>query len=433
MVEILADVGGSPGKDCKGFCKYCYFKLVKDVPAFGCKHCLPFQKGCDYCTRGIKEQYPGFKPLPMVTSDVMGAMMFNRNVDKITISGGGDVSCYLDLKELVAYLGQHGIPIHLGYTSGKGFDSADDADFYIENGVTEVTFTVFSATPKLRKEYMNDKHPEESLEALKRFCKSCDVYCASVLIPSVNDGEDLIKTCDLLQEWGAKGVILMRFANSEEQGLILNNAPLIKGVTPHSIGQFESIVKEIASKYTFRVTGTPLGDPKLGSPFAIRNDTRKLLKLPKLTKDATLISGTVAAPLLQEIFAKLGSAVNVVPVKKDIACLITIKDFRDIDLKNVKETVFIPGRALVHDKELEELLTKDGVDRLIRRGPDRLTADGEMTIGMTKEQIIDFEIGAFTELIEMINALGLPPKSSKQVKDTKIGSSQKAQSRRKAH
>lgn len=103
----------------------------------------------------------------MVISDVMAALMFNRNADKITISGGGDVSCYPELKELVGFLGQYGIPIHLGYTSGKGFDSADDADFFIENGVTEVTFTVFSATPKLRKEYMNDKHPEESLEALK--------------------------------------------------------------------------------------------------------------------------------------------------------------------------------------------------------------------------------------------------------------------------
>ncbi len=412
MAEILADVGGSPGKDCRGFCKYCYFKLVKVVPAFGCKHCMPFQKGCDYCTRGIREQYPGFKPLMMVTSDVMSAMMFNRNAEKITISGGGDVSCYPELKELVAFLSQYGLPIHLGYTSGKGFDSADDADFYIENGVKEVTFTVFSANPKLRKEYMNDKHPEESLEALKRFCKSCDVYAASVLIPGVNDGEDLIKTCDLLEKWGAKGVILMRFANTEEQGLILNNAPLIKGVTAHTVKEFENIVKEIASRYSFRVTGTPLGDPKLGSPFAIRNEPKKLLKLPKVKMDATLISGSVAAPLIQEIFTKLGSSVNVIPAKKDIACLITISDIIDIDLKEVKDTVIIPGRALVHDKEIEEVLSKDGVDRFVRRGPDRLTADGEMTISMTKNEIIDFEMGAFTELIELINALGLPPKAA---------------------
>ena len=28
-MQIIADVGGIPGKDCKGFCKYCYFRKVK--------------------------------------------------------------------------------------------------------------------------------------------------------------------------------------------------------------------------------------------------------------------------------------------------------------------------------------------------------------------------------------------------------------------
>ncbi len=412
MVEVLADVGGSPGKDCRGFCKYCYFKLVKEVPAFGCKHCMPFQKGCDYCTRGIKEQYEGFKPLMMVAGDVQQSLMFTPGVDKITVSGGGDVSCYPELKELVQFLAQFNIPIHLGYTSGKGFDGADDADFYIANNVKEVTFTVFSSDPKKRKEYMNDKHPEQSLEALRKFCKSCDVYAASVLIPGVNDGEDLIKTCDTLEKWGVKGVILMRFANSEDQGLILQNAPVIKGVKSHTIDEFEAIVKDIASSYKFRVTGTPLGDPKLGSPFAIRHDPKRLLKLPKVTKEATLITGSVAAPMLKEIFDKLGGTVNVAATKKDIACLITIKDIKALDLKDIKDTVIIPGRALVFDKEAEEILSADGVERFVRRGPDRLTADGEMTICMKKSEIIDFEVGAFTELIELINAIGLPPKKT---------------------
>ncbi len=412
MVEVLADVGGSPGKDCRGFCKYCYFKLVKEVPAFGCKHCMPFQKGCDYCTRGIKEQYEGFKPLMMVAGDVQQSLMFTPGVDKITVSGGGDVSCYPELKELVQFLAQFNIPIHLGYTSGKGFDGADDADFYVANNVREVTFTVFSADPKKRKEYMNDKHPEQSLEALRKFCKSCDVYAASVLIPGVNDGEDLIKTCDTLEKWGVKGVILMRFANSEDQGLILQNAPVIKGVKSHTIEEFEAIVKDIASRYKFRVTGTPLGDPKLGSPFAIRHDPKKLLKLPKVTKEATLITGSVAAPMLKEIFDKLGGTVNVAATKKDIACLITIKDIKALDLKDIKDTVIIPGRALVFDKEAEAILSADGVERFVRRGPDRLTADGEMTICMKKAEIIDFEVGAFTELIELINAIGLPPKKT---------------------
>jgi methanogenesis marker radical SAM protein len=407
MVEVLADVGGIPGKDCRGFCKYCYFRLAKDVPAFGCKYCMPFQKGCDYCTRSVKEQYAmGFKPLMMVASEVQNSLMFTRNVDKITVSGGGDVSCYPQLKELVQFLGQFGVPIHLGYTSGKGFEGAGDADFFIENGVTEVTFTVFSADPKKRKEYMNDRHPEESLEALRRFCKHCDVYAASVLIPGVNDGEDLKKTCDLLQKWGVKGVILMRFANSEEQGLILANAPLIKGVKSHTIKEFEDIVHDVAARYKFRVTGTPLGDPEIGSPFAIRGHPKLLKKLPAVTKEATLITGEIAAPMLTEIFDKLGGTVNVVPVKKEIACLMTIDDVKALDLKDVKDTVLFPGRAFVWDREMDEVLTADGVDRLVRRGPDRLTADGEMTIGMKKEEVLQFELEAFTELIGMINAYG---------------------------
>ena len=68
---------------------------------------------------------------------------------------------------------------------------------------------------------------------------------------------------------------------------------------------------------------------------------------------------------------------------------------------------------MVHDKETEEVLSADGIERFVRRGPDRLTADGEMTICMKKAEIIDFEIEAFTELIELINAIGLPPKKKK--------------------
>ena len=96
QMELLADVGGRPGFDCMGFCKYCYFKAVKDVPAFGCKHCLPIKKGCRYCTEGVKESYPGFKPVQMVIQDVNQILHFNNeNIDRITISGGGDVSLSL--------------------------------------------------------------------------------------------------------------------------------------------------------------------------------------------------------------------------------------------------------------------------------------------------------------------------------------------------
>ncbi len=410
-MEITADVGGNPGIDCKGFCTYCYFKKVKENPPFGCKYCLPFKKGCDYCTRGVREAYSGFKPGEYVFQELYQKLrMSSDNIDKITVSGGGDISCYPDLMELVANLAQFGLPIHLGYTSGKGFNKGDEADFFIEYGVAEVSFTVFATDPELRREYMRDPEPEASIEVLRRFCQYCDVYAAIVLIPGVNDGEVLDKTLQDLEEMGAKGAILMRFANKTDQGLILNNAPVIEDIEAHSIEEFLQIVRDADSKTDIRVTGTPLEDPMIGCPYAIRNEQNALEKLPEIKKEATVLTSRASKKRLQEIFTKLGSNVNVVATGKDIGCLITIEDLKDLDLSEVKETIIIPGRAFVHDPEATNVLSKDGVSRFVRRGPDMLTYDGEMSIGLSKNEVLEFEIRQFTELINGINALGLPVK-----------------------
>jgi len=409
-MEVVVDVGGNPGVDCRGFCKYCYFKKVKEVQPLGCKYCLPFKKGCDYCTRSVKESYSGFKSLQMVLEETANKLCFTTGeVKKFTVSGGGDLSCYPELKNLIAFLSQFSIPIHLGYTSGKGFSKPDDAVFYINNGVTEVSFTVFATDPALRAEYMKDPEPEASIQVLRDFCSHCEVYGAIVLLPGVNDGEVLEKTLSDLESMGAKGAILMRFANFQENGLILNNSPIIPGITPHTVSEFTEIVRSSAAKHpSMRITGTPLEDPLIGSPFAIRNIPEALSKLPGVTKKATVITGQVAAPRLTEIFEALGGTVNVVPLKKDIGCLITIDDFKTLDLSEVAETVFIPGRAFVHDMEIKEALKRDGVDRIVRRGPERLSVDGEMSIGMTREEVLELEIENFTELINQINSLGLP-------------------------
>ena len=411
-MELLADVGGRPGYDCMGFCKYCYFKGVKEVPAFGCQHCPPYQKGCQYCTESVKESYPGFKPVQTVVQAVNQTLgLKNEEIERITISGGGDVSCYPDLEVLTQILNQLEAPIHLGYTSGKGFTRGDEAEYYLDNGVTEVSFTVFATDPALRREYMHDKTPEAALTNLELFCGSSEVYAAAVLIPGANDGDVLRKTCDDLEAIGAKGLILMRFANSFDQGLILNNGPIIPGIKTHSVEEFQSIVEEIARDYPFRVTGTPLGDPKIGSPFAILNHEEALSKLPKVNMEATILTSRISAPLIGAIFERLDSPVNVIGVEKDVGCLITIEDIEGLDLSDVKETVFFPGRAFVYDPEIKEVLCKDGVDRIVRRGPDKLTVDGEMSISMTQDEVIQREIEAFTELINHVNALGTPPKN----------------------
>jgi methanogenesis marker radical SAM protein len=406
LMEILADVGGRPGLDCRGFCSYCYFKGVKGVSPFGCKNCLPFKKGCDYCSRAIAEGYPGFKPLQTVAFEV-AQKAYGCLPDKVTISGGGDLSCYPQLLELAHMLSQGRVPLSLGYTSGKGFSTGKEAEGLIDAGVREVSFTVFSTDPSLRKKYMSNRHPEAALSNLRTFCQAGEVYCAAVLVPGVNDGPELEKTCRDLQEMGAKGLILMRFANRREQGLILGNEPIIPGVEPHSVEEFRRIVTDISERYDFRVSGTPLWDPRTGAPFALAHHPEEILKLPGLRRSATILTSTTSAPLLSAIFSNLGEKVNVVPVEKDIGCLITIDDFKELDLSCLKGTVIIPGRTMAYDPEIRMVLSADGIDRMVVRGPDRLTVDGEMSISMSPEEVLDLELEAFIELIEEINALGV--------------------------
>ncbi|WNY25822.1 methyl coenzyme M reductase-arginine methyltransferase Mmp10 [Methanolapillus millepedarum] len=414
-MDILIDVGGNPGVDCRGFCQYCYFKKVKDAEPLGCKYCLPFKKGCDYCTRSVRESYSGFKPMRQVL-DETAQKLSQANPDDITgfmITGGGDVSCYPDFYSLLSFLSEFGLPVKIGYTSGKGF-LGKEAPVLLGSGVSEVNFTLFASDPALRREYMRDPEPEMSLAVFEQLCAGCSVYAAIVLVPGINDGAVLDETLSWLEKAGAKGALLMRFANSYENGLILRNEPVMPGIVPHTIPEFSEIVKNAAKNHpNLRISGTPLCDPILDSPFAIRNDSKALLKLPKITKEATVITGKAAEPRLTEIFEKLGGLVNVVAVPKDIGCLITIEDFKRLspnDMKKIKETVFIPGRAFVHDRELKEFMESDGLNRIVRRGPDTLSMDGEMSAGMTQEEIIEFEVQAFSELIDRINSLGLPPK-----------------------
>jgi len=405
-MELLADVGGRPGLDCRGFCTYCYFRKVRDFDPFGCSHCSPLFKGCDYCGRAIAERYVGFKSLEIVAREIHTILKMSSNDPKrVTISGGGDVSCYPDLIGLTELLSSLQAPIHLGYTSGKGLDNPKDAEIIISNGVKEVSFTVFATDPSLRARFMNDPTPEVSLECLEAFCTSCDVYGAAVIIPGINDGDVLKKTCDDLEEMGARGIILMRFANNVKEGLILGNKTIIKGIDSQPIESFRDMVSEMNSAYKMRVTGTPLWDPEIGSPFYIANNPEKYL--PCVEKGATIITGAIAAPFLNSIFKRIAPRVNVVNAEKEIACLITIDDIKELNLSELQETVILPGRALVHDREVEEILRTDGVYRIVRRGPEQLTVDGEMSISLARDEVLKTEIKAFNELIRLIDAVGI--------------------------
>ncbi|MCK9278728.1 MAG: methyl coenzyme M reductase-arginine methyltransferase Mmp10, partial [Methanoculleus sp.] len=317
-----------------------------------------------------------------------------------------DPSCYPEFRDLVELLGSMEAPLHIGYTSGKGFDDPAIADFLIENGLSEVSYTVFAADSDLRRQWMHDPTPEASLAVLDRLCGAIDVYAAAVVIPGVNDGETLEQTCAWLEERGAKGLILMRFANRTDQGLILGNAPLIEGQQVQTVDEFRDIVTDLNQRFSMKISGTPLGDPSIGSPFAILHEPDLLKKLPRVQKRATVITGSVAAPFIQRILSIRGCRSRVVRVRKEIACLITGDDLAGVNLKRLEDVVIIPGRAFVHDAEARALLSADGVDRDVVRGPEMLTADAEMSMGMTRTEVLEKEMEGFSALINTINRYG---------------------------
>ena len=411
-MQIMADVGGIPGKNCRGFCEYCYFKNVREAKILGCKHCPPGHIGCPHCstdTNMTRDYFPAYHVLSTLQMNIFQTEIPRDTI--VNITGDGDVSCYPDLLTLTRGINDMGLPIHLGYTSGKGIDDPNIVDALVNNGVKETTFTAFSTDPELRRKWMHDPTPEASVEALKRFCQTCDVHAASIIIPGVNDGEELARTCENLESWGAKALILMRFANNRNQGLILSEKQVIPGIEEQAIEEFRQLVIDTSKEYNLRVTGTPVCDPETDSPYALAQDKNKeyLEILTPIKAEATIITGKISARYIEKIIDNLGASehVNVIATEQEIACLITEEDLRNIDLREVKDTVIIPGRCFVHDMVAEDVFRSDGKFRLIHRGPDLLTVDGEMSGTMTKNDVLKHELYAFEDLIELINYMGV--------------------------
>jgi len=166
------------------------------------------------------------------------------------------------------------------------------------------------------------------------------------------------------------------------------------------------MITDLSGKFRMKISGTPLWDPAIGSPFAIRNEPDLLDKLPRIERRATVITGQVAAPAIRAILDARGNGVTVLPVEKEIACLITRDDLSALDLRQLDTLVVIPGRAFVHDREAEKILCRDGVQRTIVRGPETLTADAETSMGMTREGVLMMELEGFAGLIQLINRYG---------------------------
>ncbi|MFZ2073134.1 MAG: methanogenesis-associated radical SAM protein, partial [Methanoregula sp.] len=173
-----------------------------------------------------------------------------------------------------------------------------------------------------------------------------------------------------------------------------------------TVDAFRDMVTDLSSRFKMKISGTPLWDPEIGSPFAILHEPTLLKKLPRIRRRASVITGSVAAPYISEVLSARGATFPVISVQKEIACLITIDDLKELDLSNLEQVVIIPGRAFVHDAEAQKVMSRDGTHREVIRGPDQLTADAETSMGMTRNEVLALEMEGFLNLIQKINLRG---------------------------
>jgi len=416
-MEIFTDVKGRAGLDCGGFCEFCFYKNVnfKHLTPIGCKNCPPEQIGCSYCNNFINRVSSDFKPLSQVLKDITEKYyqnfmnpLFHKDL-KIIVGGGADIFSYPYINELITTLKDRDALLHLGYTSGKPIKDESMAENLISFGVDEVSFSVFSTNSDIRNRWMNDETSDASIKGLKMFCENIDLNASAVIIPGINDEDHLFETCADLEEWGVKSFTLRRFANFKYQGLILNDKPVINDINPHSYDEFKDLVRRVENEFSFNVLGYPFYDPKNDSPFTISKKYNRvyLENLKDITSEATIITSKLAEPFLKKIFGMVDKSnfVNIVSADKEIADLITHEDLKSLNLNELKSKVIIPGGAFVHDDYSKKLLSKDGNDRLIVRGPYVLTYpynEGEHLT--TKEELIKFELKSFNALIDKINS-----------------------------
>lgn len=417
LMELNTHIKGRPGIDCCGFCSFCFYKNLQhsklETLQFGCVNCPPHQVGCPECNRLTNYLTEDFKPLHEVLKDLESKLvyydMWGKTKDlEIVISATADMFNYPHLVDLISIIDDSGYHVTLSYTSGKAINNRDLANELISFGVNELNFSVFSTNPDLRGRWMNDRNPAEAIGSLKIFCENIDVNASAVVIPGINDEEQIFQTASDLEEWGVKSLVLRRFANFKYQGLILNeDQPILDGVTVQTYHEFKELVERVSSEFSFQVLSFPFYSPDKDFPFAIlKKENREFLKdLPLIEFEVTVITGKLAGPFLTEFFDAVDKPgkVNVVILDKEIADLITHEDLESVSLDDIKRRVLIPFGALVQDDQVRKILSKDGVKRKVVRGPKLLTHPYYENVSFNKDQLIKYEYKSFKELIDIIN------------------------------
>jgi putative radical SAM enzyme (TIGR03279 family) len=260
---------------------------------------------------------------------------------------------------------------------------------------TPVNVSVHTTNPDLRVKMLGNPNGGKSLSALRRFAAAgIDMNCQIVLCPSVNDGDELIRTLDdltVLESVRSIAVVpagvtkfreglypLRRFTQSQAADII----KIVDGYDNVYCADELYLTADIEIPRCEHYGDFPQYENGVGMWAYMRD-----CELPKITakmqaKDSTIVTGTAALPLIESL-VKPFENVRVFAVRNDF----------------FGETVTVSGLLTGGDIIAQLIVHKNDLGEQLLIGANTLNCDGLFLDDTTPEQIQN-ALGVAVRIVE---------------------------------
>mgnify|MGYP000932867720 FL=1 len=304
----------------------------------------------------------------------------------------------------------------------------DEIQRIIDYRLSPINVSVHTTNPKLRVKMINNKRAGEILNILKRFSKAqIEVNCQIVLVPGVNDGEELRRTLDDLSKLYPSvksvavvpvGITKYREGLSSIQVYDDNNANELLDLVDEMQNEF---LKKLNTRFVFAsdefyaITGKKLPDydEYEGFPqyengvgmmrlfsYEIDEELKNIKGEIKVNKEYIIATGTLAYKFMKSISDKIMNKINglnlkIVPIKNDffghsitVSGLVTGQDLiNQLRSYDATEAIIVPKSMFKKGEEIFlDNITKEDVEKELNKKVIPLDISGKEFIDILKEE-----------------------------------------------
>lgn len=297
--------------------------------------------------------------------------------------------------------------------------SEEEIERIISYKLSPINISVHTTDPELRIKMLNNKRAGNIYSILKRFYNAgIEMNCQIVLVPGVNDGQNLNKTLEDLSELYPNvnsvavvpvGVTKYRDKLAKLETYNHESAKELVDLVEQNQNEF---LKKLGTRFIFAsdefyvlakktipdyesYEGFPQYENGVGLIRAFQSEVKEALDLIegnfKLDKSYTIVTGTLAYDFMKDISDMVmkickGLKLNVVPIKNKffgetitVSGLVTGQDLiEELRNKDIKDGIIIPSSMLKRDEDifLDDVTIED-VENILKTKVIKCDVDGQ--------------------------------------------------------